>query len=56
MSNLTLSSEEMSSLAAFLDKSENYLGSDYNYKPENAVFACTCQGNCDGRTSGCSWG
>lgn len=27
------------------------------YKPEHDTFACTCQGNCDGKTvNSCVWG
>lgn len=53
---LTLSNMEIKALEGMLSKAEAVNGNDYTYKPDHIVFACTCQGNCDGRTSGCSWG
>lgn len=54
MSALTLNVEQKSKLAAVLSKVENVV---YNFKPEATFNGCTCQGNCDGRTScGCQWG
>lgn len=54
--SLNLNANEMEKLQAMLNESEEKFGEVDSYKPEHVVFACTCQGNCDGRTSGCSWG
>ena len=54
--SLTLNAQEMAKLENMLTNSEATYGSVHSFKPEHTVFACTCQGNCDGRTSGCSWG
>ena len=54
--SLNLSASDMAKLQAMLNNVEAKFGEVHSYKPEHVVFACTCQGNCDGRTSGCSWG
>lgn len=54
--SLTLDANDMAKLKGMLNASEATFGAVHNFKPEHVVFACTCQGNCDGRTSGCSWG
>ena len=54
--SLKLKAKEMEKLQVMLNNAENKQGVVDSYKPEHVVFACTCQGNCDGRTSGCAWG
>ena len=53
--SLNLNAKEMEKLQVMLNNAENKQGVVDSYKPEHVVFACTCQGNCDGRTSGCAW-
>lgn len=54
--SLTLNADDMAKLQAMLSENEAKFGEIQSFEPEHVVFACTCQGNCDGRTSGCSWG
>ena len=53
MGNLTLTLSQKEQLSKLNDSN----GSSYKFTPDVQFNGCTCQGNCDGRTScGCQWG
>ncbi|MFA6808766.1 MAG: hypothetical protein WCR27_07220 [Eubacteriales bacterium] len=58
MSVLKLSLRETAMLSNMIQKADSKSDKHgLNFKPVSDFNGCTCQGNCDGRTScGCQWG
>lgn len=56
MNQMMLNTKELAMLKAAINGAEERNGNSYAYQPAAIQFACTCQGNCDGKTSGCTWG
>lgn len=56
MSDLYLDKEDALKLASAISFMEQKMGtSDYRFEPEDMMTGCTCEGNCDGVPSGCTW-
>lgn len=56
MSNLFLNMADTMKLASAISFLENRLGmSSYSFEPTDMMTGCTCEGNCDGVPSGCTW-
>lgn len=56
MSYLYLDKADATKLASAISFMENKMGtSDYRFEPVDMMTGCTCEGNCDGVPSGCTW-
>lgn len=56
MEKLFLSKDESKTLSKAICYLEDKMGSTaYNYEPADMMVGCTCEGNCDGVPSGCTW-
>lgn len=56
MSHLYLDKADATKLASAISFMENKMGtSDYRFEPVDMMTGCTCEGNCDGVPSGCTW-
>lgn len=56
MNKLFLNKTENKELDKTLSYLENKSGcSAYTFKPADIMTGCTCEGNCDGVPSGCTW-
>lgn len=56
MEKLFLSKDESKTLGKAICYLEDKMGSTaYDYEPADMMTGCTCEGNCDGVPSGCTW-
>lgn len=56
MKSLFLSSFEGELLSGTIAQLEAKTGSnEYVFEPADMMVGCTCEGNCDGVPSGCTW-
>lgn len=56
MGKLFLSADDSHKLAeaiSFLEAKQNSV--EYSFEPVDMMTGCTCEGNCDGVPSGCTW-
>lgn len=55
MSGLYLNADESRKLESAIGYLEDKHGSSYVFEPVDMMTGCTCEGNCDGVPSGCTW-
>lgn len=56
MEKLFLSKGESNTLSNAICYLEEKMGSTvYEFEPADMMTGCTCEGNCDGVPSGCTW-